>query len=292
MTWGTQPIMQHDGTIDSVLASAYPTIYATNTHGDIIRHQAGSAPFTKNLFVGNGTKPTRLAYANSSLFAISNGAVDNFQILRLVAGNNWASFAVPDGGTPRILGGGPFLYMIYPGAVMRSAGQPHSWTPITPPAASGNLPGNASGFACDRSTIYAILPDATVSMYTGIGTSWTKIRAQETSQILAGGEALYAIDNPSGNIFKFNGTPESWTKIGSPGKMFAVGDSGELYGLVPDGSKVVQWNGQPESWSVVGPTAAGKIFAGGAVLCATSPDNNALWCFQPTADTLVLNVAV
>ncbi len=70
--------------------------------------------------------------------------------------------------------------------------------------------------------------------------------------------------------------------------MFAIGDGGELYGLRPDGSEVVQWNGQPGSWSVVGPTAAGQIYAGGGVLCATSPDNQALWCFHQELEVLTL----
>jgi len=286
MTWGTKPIMENVGTIVDVVTNDLNTvqnptmtIFATNTHGDVVQYQGGSAPFTENLFEGNGSHPTKLAYGGNLLFGMLNGTVDNFQIGKFLAGS-WTSFAVSDGGMPKMLGGGPWLYMVYPGAVMRSNGQPGTWEPITPPVTPGNIPGNGTLFACNKNTIFAIAPDDSLFMFDGVGTTWTKIREQTTSRIFAGGEVLCAIDKSSGDILKFNGTAQSWTKIGGPGKMFAIGDGGEVYGLRPDGSNVVQWTGQPESCSVVGSTAAGQIYAGGGVLCATSPDNKALWCYR------------
>src|SRR5262249_348794 len=105
--------------------------------------------------------------------------------------------------------------------------------------------------------------------------------------IVARGSMLCAINKQSGDIlsgdiFQFAGTPsKSWTKIGGPGKMFAIDDRSRLYGLTPDGSKIFRWTGQPDNWGTpVGTTPAGKIFAGGSVLCATSPDNASLWAFR------------
>ena len=296
MTWGTKPIMQDAGTIVNVVTDDFntvqnptTTVYAANTHGDIVLFQGDGIPL-KNLFVGNGSRPSVIAYADDSLFALPNGAVDNFQIIKL-AGGSFTPFPVNDGGTPAMLGGGQWLYMAYPGAVMRSNGQPGSWMPITPPVSPGNNPGNSKTFAANKNTIFGILPDNTVTMYQS-GTTWTTIRSQATAHIIAGGDLLCAIDASTGDIFKFNGPGQPWTQIGGPGKMFAIGDGGELYGLVPNGSEVVQWNGQPGSWSVVGPTAAGMIFAGGGLLCATSPDNQALWCYRQELEVLTFNAGV
>ncbi len=182
MTWGTEPIMQNVRTIVNVVTDDFntvqnptTTIYATNNHGDVVVYQGGSHPTTANLFQGNGTRPTVLAYAADSLFALPNGAVDNFQILKLAAGS-WTSFPVSDGGTPPMLGGGPWLYMAYPGAVMRSNGQPNTWTPITPPASPGNNPGNSKVFAANKNTIFGIAPDNTVIMFESGSIVWTTIR--------------------------------------------------------------------------------------------------------------------
>jgi hypothetical protein len=112
------------------------------------------------------------------------------------------------------------------------------------------------------------------------GTNWVEIRKEPTRDIIAGGSMLCAVDTYSGgDLYQYNGTPGSWTKIGTPGRMFAIDGNGRLYGLTPDGQAVYMYNGKPNSWTKIG-GPAGQIFAGGPVLCATSPDNQSLWCFR------------
>jgi hypothetical protein len=308
MTWGTKPIIEGFGPITNVVMGDgslnNPTlrIWAANNRGDIVQFIGGSGPSVQKIYAGNGT-PSVIAFSGGKLFSALNGALHG------LAGTNdltisyfessWTPFAVPTKGnsigfTPKLVSansdlGGP-LYLNFPiGTVQSSGGAPGTWQQITPSVNTPNGPGNAKMFVSDG-TLYAIAPDDTVLAYSE-GTTWTKIRDQATSTIIAGGGLLCAIDKNSQNIFKYNGTGQSWTQIGGPGKMFAVGSGGELYCLVPNGSEVVRWNGEPGSWTVVGPTAAGSIYSGGGVLCATSPDNTAIWCYQPVADVLTLKKA-
>ncbi|BAZ49877.1 hypothetical protein NIES4103_24900 [Nostoc sp. NIES-4103] len=134
-------------------------------------------------------------------------------------------------------------------------------------------------FVCDGYHLYGLTPDSSaIFRYDGKPKSWTKI-SDAATDIIARGGLLCKIQPDTGDIFKFDGQPNAWTKIGNPGKMFAIDDQGNLYGLTPNKDSVWQFNNKSKSWIKIG-GAAGRIFAGGTSLCATSPDEKEVWMFQ------------
>jgi hypothetical protein len=279
-TWGSQPIMQNVGTIAQVVTNnatsfTYTTIFATNTHGDIFQFQAGTQ--TK-IFTGNGTAPSKLAHDGTRLYAAFNGNVftdtSGIYIYRLGAGANpWMPVQVNDLDLQDLIGANGYLYSIFAAGILRMAGGSNTWEKIGGPGRK---------FACNNQTVFGIGGPNDHVFQCLAANSWKDIRST-TGDIVARGNMMCAINKQSGDILSgdiFQFASNSWTKIGGPGKMFAIDDRGQLYGLTPDGSRIFQFTGQPDNWTVVGPTPAGKIFAGASVLCATSPDNAALWCFR------------
>lgn len=283
MTWGNQPIMLNVGTISQVVINeattfTYTDIYATNTNGDILKFENN---VVDKIYTGKG-KVSTIAHNGGDLYSVLGGVVSadtsGFYIYKYWGGSQpWKPVSVNDGGSPNLVGSNQQLYIVYPEAVGKYSSLTENWTFI---GASGKqIVSNSNG-------LYRLNADNTVSKYVS-GNNWTKIRTKPSKTIIANGSLLCAIDSQTGNILKYEGQANSWTKIGGPGKMFAINDLNQLYGLSPDSKSVWRFNGQPDSWTQVG-GPAGKIFAGAKVLCATSPDNKALWCYREVED-LVLN---
>lgn len=163
-----------------------------------------------------------------------------------------------------------YVYTIYPGGILRMFGFSNSWEKIGGPGKS---------FACNNQGAFGV-GGGSDHVFQVISTSNAPdIRNRPTTTIVARGNMLCAVDEPSPhNIFQHVASNQ-WTQIGGPGKMFAIDDQGRLYGLTPDGSKVFHFNGPGVPWTPIG-DAAGQIFAGGSVLCATTTDNLRLFCFR------------
>jgi hypothetical protein len=136
-------------------------------------------------------------------------------------------------------------------------------------------------FATDGVHLYGLSPDGSaVYRYDETPGNWVKVGGA-AAEIYGGGGYLYATNPQTGDVYRFLSHRNSWEKVGGPGRMFAVDSYGKLYGLSPDGNSVHMYTpGNPAGkWEQIG-GPAGKIYAGGAQICATNPVNQELWCGQ------------
>jgi hypothetical protein len=277
MTWGSAPIMQNVGTVKQAVvnnASAFSstTIFAANTQGDIF--EFSKAAGQTKIFDGDGSGASLLAHNGTNLYAALNGRVfsdtSGFYIYRFFGGANpWTPVPVNDSGLQDLIAANQYLYIVYPAGILRMFGLSNSWEQIGGPGKS---------FACNDHGVFGISGNDHVWQFNSPN-NWSEIRTQPTKTIVARGNMLCAIDQQSGHVFQHSQSPNPWADIGTQGRMFAIDDRSRLYGLTPDGGRVFQFNGPGTPWTQIG-GAAGQIFAGGSVLCATSPDNSQLWCFR------------
>lgn len=282
MIWGSQPIMKNVGTIVQVVINnsstfSYTHVYAANSGGDIFEYQHAKPDLFQKIYVGKGIGASKIANDDTNLYSVLDGVVykdtSGFYIYKFQGGPKpWKLVWVNDLGSPDLIGANVQLYIIYSVGILRLIDD------LSDPAKWEKIGGSGKVFVCNSDTVYGLSGDDSLWQYIS-GQNWIKIRTQASKDIVAQGHLLCAVDKQSGDILKYNGKPESWTKIGGPGKMFAIDDHDNLYGLTPNSKEVWQFKGQPGSWKQVG-GPAGQIFAGGKVLCATSPDNKELWCFR------------
>lgn len=111
----------------------------------------------------------------------------------------------------------------------------------------------------------------------GVPGQWTKVGGP-AGAIFGGWAGLYATNPQSGDLWHYLGTPNMWERVGGPGKSFVVG--WKVYGLSPDGNGVYQYEGTPNKWTRIG-NAAGAIYAGGSLICASNPQTGAVNCYNP-----------
>jgi hypothetical protein len=86
---------------------------------------------------------------------------------------------------------------------------------------------------------------------------------------------VFAVQSESGDIYRYAEATGEWTKVGNPGKKFVAsgGVDSRVYGLDPAGMGVYEFSGTPMEWTQVG-GPAGDIYAGGAELYATNPEDD------------------
>ncbi len=88
--------------------------------------------------------------------------------------------------------------------------------------------------------------------------------------VLAGaGDAIFATDPNTGEIYSYNRGSFAWIKVGGPGREFAANNR-TIYGVSPTDFGIYEFSGSPGTWTRVGETPL-SIIAGGDRLYAINP---------------------
>jgi hypothetical protein len=129
--------------------------------------------------------------------------------------------------------------------------------------------------AVDENALYALSPNRdSVWMYDGL--NWAQIGGP-AAQIYAGGGAVVATSQTTGDLFAYEHATGIWHHIGGPGTHFVLDDYGYLWGL--SGAGVFEYQGGTTWAQIGGPAAtlrAGSLWG----LLATSPQTGEVFAYD------------
>ena len=106
---------------------------------------------------------------------------------------------------------------------------------------------------------------------------WSKIGGAAHS-IIGGGSKVYASITDKGEIWEYSRFKDEWTKIGGAGHSW-VGVGGTVFGLTPNKQAVYRYTGTPNNWTKVGGPAL-ELIGGGSFLYAIAPGTRDVWKYS------------